>query len=314
MLIESVFTTSGLPKQDRLDGFRESMTHAAYANDVYSTAPSFKGELRLLMLGEVRVWPTTFQPCRMVRTKRLIQQSDPELYHLSLPLDGVISVSQHGRQERHSDRQMYIVDSSRPSDFSASALRAIGLEVPRGRVPLAPAAVEHLLTRPLSGRSGVGALLAGLLTQIAEGARYRPSDGPRLEGVVTDLFCAMLAHHLEIENCLEPETRTRTLTLHILAFIEGHLHDVDLTPSTIAAAHHISLSHLHRLFRTEHTTVAAHIRRRRLERAHRDLINPALAAIPIGVIATRWGFKSHADFARFYRTVYGTTPSEDRQR
>ena len=54
------------------------------------------------------------------------------------------------------------------------------------------------------------------------------------------------------------------------AFVEQHLGDADLTPAAVAAAHHVSLRQLHRLFETQETTVAAWIRHRRLERCRRD--------------------------------------------
>lgn len=102
---------------------------------------------------------------------------------------------------------------------------------------------------------------------------------------------------LEVEAALPPETRHRALTERIRAFIQQNLHDPELTPPAIAAAHHISLSYLHRLFQEEvrGETVAAWIRSRRLEGARRDLADPALRATPIHAIATRWGLPAAPD-------------------
>jgi AraC-like DNA-binding protein len=61
----------------------------------------------------------------------------------------------------------------------------------------------------------------------------------------------------------------------IRAFIERHLADPDLSPATIAAAHHISTRTLHKLYKAERHPVAASIRRRRLERCRLDLLDPA---------------------------------------
>jgi hypothetical protein len=52
-------------------------------------------------------------------------------------------------------------------------------------------------------------------------------------------------------------------TIH--AFIQRPVSDPDLSPETIAAAHHISLRLLHKLFSEEGETVAGWIRTRRLE-------------------------------------------------
>ncbi|MFF0628734.1 helix-turn-helix domain-containing protein [Streptomyces sp. NPDC004296] len=76
---------------------------------------------------------------------------------------------------------------------------------------------------------------------------------------------------------------------------------------------HLSLaSYLHRLFQREEATVAAWIRRRRLEAARRDLADPALRTLPVHAIATRWGFSRAADFSRAFRTAYGTPPRDYR--
>jgi AraC-like DNA-binding protein len=84
-------------------------------------------------------------------------------------------------------------------------------------------------------------------------------------------------------------------------------------PATIAAAHHIWVSHLHRLFGPRGTTVAAWIRRQRLERARRDLADPALRNVPVHRIAARWGFKGHSSFTRAFRAAYDTAPQDYRR-
>lgn len=98
-------------------------------------------------------------------------------------------------------------------------------------------------------------------------------------------------------------------------YIRQNLHDPELTPPVIAAAHNISLSYLHRIFQeqTRGEPVAAWIRRRRLENAHRDLANPALRGTPIHVIAARWGYRRPSDFTRAFRGAYGMSPRDYRQ-
>ncbi|MEU8352550.1 helix-turn-helix transcriptional regulator, partial [Streptomyces sp. NPDC048845] len=84
----------------------------------------------------------------------------------------------------------------------------------------------------------------------------------------------------------------------------------------VAAAHHISLSYLHRLFaqRAHGETVAATIRSRRLEHARRDLENPALRTTPLYAIAARWGLPRAGEFSRAFKSAYGISPGEYRLR
>jgi AraC-like DNA-binding protein len=98
------------------------------------------------------------------------------------------------------------------------------------------------------------------------------------------------------------------------AFIRQNLHDPELTPTMVAAAHHISLSYLHRIFQQQASgeTVAAWIRGQRLESARRDLADSALRTMPIHAIAARWGISRASDFTRAFRSAYGLSPKEYR--
>ncbi|WP_433462148.1 helix-turn-helix domain-containing protein [Spirillospora sp. CA-128828] len=97
-------------------------------------------------------------------------------------------------------------------------------------------------------------------------------------------------------------------------WIEARLHDPSLCPADIAAAHHISVRQLHRVFRPTGTTVARYIRTRRLEHCRRELGDPLLGAQRIGAIANRWGLPDAAAFSRAFRAAYGQTPTAYRSR
>ena len=68
----------------------------------------------------------------------------------------------------------------------------------------------------------------------------------------------------------------------------------------IAAANHISLRYLHKLFEPQPSTVAGFIRERRLERCRRDLADPSLAHVPVRAIALRLGFPDPARLNRLF--------------
>ena len=55
------------------------------------------------------------------------------------------------------------------------------------------------------------------------------------------------------------------------------------------------------------------IRGRRLERARRDLADPALVDESIFDIASRWGFVSKSHFSRAFRAAYRQSPSDFRR-
>ena len=102
----------------------------------------------------------------------------------------------------------------------------------------------------------------------------------------------------------------RSIRLHV----ERHLGDPALTPSSVAAAHALSLRYVHRLWAQEAAdTLGRHILRRRLERCRADLADPRQAGRTVTDIALRWGFRSPAHFSRAYRAHFGAAPREHRQ-
>jgi AraC-like DNA-binding protein len=142
---------------------------------------------------------------------------------------------------------------------------------------------------------------------------YQPASAARLSTVVTDLLTAAVAERIEAVGSVPAQVRERTQLLRVHAFIEEHLGELDLAPGIIAAAHHLSVRQLHRLFETQQTTVAGWIRSRRLERCRRDLADPTQHTVPVSTLAARWGLPDAAHFSRLFRGMYGLPPAEYRR-
>jgi AraC-like DNA-binding protein len=135
--------------------------------------------------------------------------------------------------------------------------------------------------------------------------------GARLSTIVLDLLTTALTESLGHGGSRAP-TAPESLRFQVHAFIEEHLQDRGLTIASIAAANHISVRTLHRLFVAEETTVAGWIRRRRLERCRKDLVDPTLRHLAVSTIAARWGMPESAHFSRLFRREYGVPPTEYR--
>ncbi|MFG2290780.1 helix-turn-helix domain-containing protein [Streptomyces sp. NPDC048595] len=318
MLNETVFRSEDVPAADRLSFWAERLEQTHAPMHLSSDhADDFRATQRVLDLGAVSVWPATIPQVVMRRTPRLIRQSDPELYHLSLIVGGRGAGRWDGHEVVYRPSDLVINDSSLPWEIrgGSAPVTTVGAEIPKALLPLPRGGARGAVPRRMTTRSGIGALLAQFLLRLsADTSPYQPSDGPRLGTVLTDLVTALFAHTLETDSDLPPDTRRRTLMLRIKRFIREHLHDPGLSPAVIAAAHHISVSYLHRLFRYEEATVASWIRLRRLEAAYRDLADPALHTTPIHAIAARRGFSCAADFSRAFRNAYGTPPKDYRRR
>jgi AraC-like DNA-binding protein len=147
--------------------------------------------------------------------------------------------------------------------------------------------------------------------------------GERVSTVLLDVLAVKLADRMPdgavsmqdvaIQDVATHDMRRGALVRRIRAFIDSHLGDPELTPAAVAAAHHISLRYLHKLFEPEGHGVAGLIRQRRLERCRQDLLDPAQVDRPVAGIAARWGFSSAAHFSRVFREAYGLPPAAFRR-
>ncbi|WP_244197501.1 helix-turn-helix transcriptional regulator [Amycolatopsis coloradensis] len=282
-------------------------------------AEDFRIRQRSLDFGLVHAWAITSSAMTYRRTPELIGQFDPEAYHVTLMLRGAQVIDDGTGQTVLTPHSLHAGSTSRPYRGCVADGHSLstyfGVLVPRPLLPLPQRTADRAIGVPFSGREGVGALLSGVLTRLAVDADSYPTSGdPHLGAVLIDLMAALFACATEGERSLEPETHARTLTLRIQAFIQQHLDDPRLTPGAVAAAHHISLSYLHRLFQARGETVASWIRHQRLERARRDLSDPAQLFVPVHRIASRWGFGHAAAFSRAFRDAYGVPPMDFRKR
>ncbi|HEU5157414.1 MAG TPA: helix-turn-helix domain-containing protein [Streptosporangiaceae bacterium] len=227
-------------------------------------------------------------------------------------------VEQDGRQAELRPGDFAITDLTRTSTATGVGRlpkRVVSLIVPRTLLPLPPREVARLTAVRVSGRDGAGELASTLLRRVVRDLdAYGPAEAARVSTALLDLITAALAGRLDLPAAPPPDARRAALLRRVYAFVDRHLDDPGLSPATIAAAHHISVRQLHKLFEAESHTAAEWIRRRRLDRCMRDLADPALAARSVGAIAARWGFADQSGFYRLFRRVHGAPPGEYRQR
>lgn len=268
-------------------------------------------------LGAVQVTTFVCSPLLATRTPRHIRRGDPETYQLAWIQGSPLRVSQRRSDCVIGAGNLVFFDTSHPLDAEmpndGRSHVVTLLRLPKGAFPLPAGRADRILSRQLSSRGVTGSLFCQYLdTLLSRGAELGPADNHRLGTIAVDLAAVFLAGHLDAQDVLPAETRRQALLARIHAFIDQHLADTALTPAHIAAHHHLSLRSLHRLFRTEPESVAATIRRRRLERCRGDLADPRLRGQPISAVGARWGFLMPTEFSRAFRAAYDVTPREFR--
>lgn len=281
-----------------------------------SPSPPFHGEVRSEQLSEMRVASVAASPHLVRRTEDAISDGGGEpFYQLSLQLRGrCVVLRDHDRTDEVGPSDLMVLDCTRPYDLVFEQNhKMLCFGFPQRLLPFSPERMAALTAVPLSGRDGVGALLApflsGLASQVHAGTVRRPSD---LAGNVLNLLETLLIERSD--QIFGPTDSARpTPLLRIKIDIESRLSSAELTADRIAAAHQLTPRMLHELFEGQGTTLAEWIGARRLERCRRDLRDSTLAGHSVDAIAARWGLADPTAFRSMFGTAFGVSPEDCRR-
>jgi AraC-like DNA-binding protein len=304
------------PPRTRLDYFRHLVADTIVPFGLHIDADrDLRAQILTGPVGAVHVTKVSAPPMTASRSARLIRVSDPELFKIDVQVRGHTVFAQGDREAALVPGDLTLMDLSRPCRLAdlEDEHEVLAVKFPHTALPLRHDELARLTAVPISGRDGLGAPISSLARQMALKLEdYGPTEGTRLAAALMDLLIVALAERLDRLPALAPATRRRALLASVQCYVEQRLGDPELAPSAVAAAHHISLRHLYRLFDAQPMGVAGWIRQRRLERCRRDLLDPAFAHWPVSAIAARWGLMDAAHFSRAFRAAYGLPPAEYR--
>jgi AraC-like DNA-binding protein len=279
------------------------------------TDGAFRAELVNVRAADVQFTHVTAAPHRVLRTRRMIARSDAGNYKVGLQLAGVGWISQGGRDAVLRPGDLTVYDTSRPYTLAfdpATPVETFVFMVPDHLLGLPRDAMDRLTATTISGRDGLGSVVSPFLARIDDlVSTGEPALSARLGVNVTDLLSTLFRERLQLGSG-EPDRARNARLLAVQAWIDRHLNRPDLTPEAAAAAHHISVRYLYRLFEAKGTTVARWIRERRLDGCRRELADPSLGHLGVSAIAARWGLPDPASFSRSFRAAYGMSPREYR--
>ncbi|KAA9158116.1 helix-turn-helix domain-containing protein [Amycolatopsis acidicola] len=239
------------------------------------------------------------------RTRGLIRRSEADLCKVGVQLRGDGVVEQDGRSARLRPGDLAVYDTDRPYELAFERdFEMLVLVVPRARLEARARSLGDRTAVAIPGTHGSGALASSLLRGLDRTAAPEP-EAAHLSDAAVDLVAACLAVGA-------PQPASETVVLAAQRYLTDHLGDPGLNPARVAAAVHVSLRHLQKLFERRGLTITGSIRDGRLERCRRDLRDPRLADRPVAAIAASWGLVDAAQFSRSFRARYGAAPSQYR--
>ncbi len=242
------------------------------------------------------------------RTPSHIATSPGGYVKLTLQLTGTGMLIQDDRTALLTPGDIVLYDTSRPYSLEFGAdLAAVVVMFPHRMIDADPETLRDLTAIRIRGEEGFARAVSHFLAGLA--SALPTLDGPtglRIKHNTMDLIATMVGSELRGGSWGEPAAE---LLFRIDTYINGHLHDPELGPESIAAANYISTRYLHTLFQRRGSTVSQWVRERRLEHVRRDLIDPRRRGEGIAAIAASWGFIDASHFSKVFRAHVGTSPT-----
>nr|WSX75245.1 helix-turn-helix domain-containing protein [Streptomyces sp. NBC_00899] len=308
----SVVSTAPLSVSDRADYWQDAVSRAFVPLDVvlHEDAPA-AASIVTRQVGFMQVSTVTAGPQTVTRSPRMIARDGKETLALTLLHRGTAERSQDGRDAVVRPGQFSLSDSRRP--FSKSLRQAFSLtsfHFPRSALAVTDLELQAVTATPFGEDEALSALLAGHLKRLGRSAGSVPvAQADRLAAVTCDLLACLIQ---ERQGRLAPQepAAVEAMLLRVKEYMLQHLADPDLSLVAVAAAHHVSLRYLHKLFESEGVTAARWIQQQRLECCRRELARATSHAPTVAMVAQSWGFANASHFSRVFRLAYGTSPRE----
>jgi AraC-like DNA-binding protein len=272
----------------------------------------FRSSVRSAVAGEVRVSVMSGSPCVLTRGPELIDPADPASLTVVLHRVGRAGVAQDGRHCLLGPGELVNYVTSRPYEV-------IFWEPYEAVVVTVPIAALGSHADALAGRTAVavgtdrgprdvvGALFESLAAKVegcSLGAASRSKE--YLADAIVSLVIAELVD-------IAPQGVSDDLADRVLAHCLSRLSDPGLTVESVARAHGVSVRYLHKVLGPTGSTLSAWIRRQRLERICRDLVDESLSGRTAAAIAMGWGVTDTEHLSRSLRAEFGMTANQIRR-
>jgi acetamidase/formamidase/AraC-like DNA-binding protein len=155
---------------------------------------------------------------------------------------------------------------------------------------------------------GMGAVLTGFLETLANTiALLGPEQMYPLELALSEMLTAAVAGH-DATTLPGGIDRRKSTFQRLLLAIEASLADPEFSLAALADSEGLSVRTVQKLFHAENLSFGQYVRRRRLQRAAQDLLDPLHVSVLVAGVGFRWGFADPAHFNRVFREQYGVTP------
>jgi AraC-like DNA-binding protein len=307
------WSASQVASADRTDAWRDELS-ANYGEWQVRRAvsPEFSASIRNRDFGGVRVVECVCDPCEGRRIAQLIERDRSARLGVQIIKAGSERFHFGNEVIEVGPGDLVIWTSDRPVEFTVlETLHKVSLVLPLADIQERLPRGSRFGGTVIDSRGGMGAVMFSHIDSLARQLdMLGVDDQAAVRRATLELLTATMSHRIEAPQ--------RGLALQYLKqmqdYILANLQDERLSPSTIAAAHHMSPRYVHMLFGQIGISVSTWIRLQRLERCREDLRSRTHRDCSIAEIAYAWGFNDATHFSRAFKQQYGTSPRGYRER
>ena len=315
--VSNLSEPAGLPGVSELSSRRRALACQKFYSsrlDEVDVVPvvgeCFEAALSLTQLGPIRIVRMGFGGGSIQRTVRHVGRPSQRQYTLLLQVRGRATLEHYGEQCLLREGDLALCDSAAPHVYrlverAELLMLRIDADLLKAHLPSPEIYCGQRLAAQCGVTHAVTSLIRSLCEQLESG--NKPGFPDRIARNLLDMVATAYAIAFSLPERDAPPAQTSSYA-KVRLFIEQHLRDPSLSPSSVARDLKLSSRYVRMMFAANKDSASAYILRRRLEECERQLGDPAWRDRSIMEIAFAWGFNSAPHFARSFRDRFGDSP------
>jgi len=278
----------------------------------------YRGSLERWDLDKLQMVKVSADPSRVDHSRGQLAKSTSGVNLMHIQLAGESFNVQDGREALLKPGDFTICNSTRPYHLCFDKpIEMLVLKIPHEIFDGYFSPEQCLFGQRFSAASGGG--LSYIINDFIKNIwRRRAVDlTPVQTRSLADCTLSLLSSHLdafaEFGKAAE-DNRRQSLLKTIQVHIDRHMSNAELSPESVAAANNISARNLRSLFAEQGLTCSGYLMEQRLKAAAHLLGDYRYAHLKVIDIAFRCGFQNASHFSRRFRSSYGVSPKDYRDR
>jgi len=307
-------STVGLSGKEKFDFWHDVVCRNVVDLDCQSArGVPFEASIDGVRLGDLNLWRIDSSAHSVTRNPSSIARASSESVVLNFVVEGRLEVEQDGGAVSLDAGDGALCDGDRPYTLQLKDNVQIACaKLPRSMLSPRSTGLRRATAVSFAKRSSLCPMVFGYLVNLTRcGYQLSACGSDKVARNFTELLGAMLDEVASTSQLPLSDYRSAAL-VRVKDFVQRHASDHSLDCAAVANALKLSPRYINRLMEAEGTSLARYIWRLRLERAARDLRDPALMTRSVSVIAMSHGFNDLSHFSKAFRGSFGRSPREFR--